>query len=154
MVRKMILSIAATMMISMMAVVGQAQDRVNVVINSVTINRTAASASPGKSRTVFVDFQWLCQPTSSKAKLVTLEVVLETTNTDGKRSTVTKKLKDWTENKPIDTRIDLPMAEGVFAKDFTLTLRGKFQREGSETLMDTSAVKKGTFPPPPPSPKK
>ncbi|MDX2044178.1 MAG: hypothetical protein SF097_23420 [Acidobacteriota bacterium] len=154
MIRRMILSIAVTMMISMLAVAVQAQDRVNVVINSVTINRTAAAVTPGKSRTVFVDFQWLCQPTGAKAKLVTLEVVLETMNTDGKRSTVTKKLKDWTENRPIDTRIDLPMAEGVFAKGFTLTLRGKFQREGTEGLMDTSAVKKGTFPPPPPTPKK
>jgi hypothetical protein len=153
MIRRMILSIAATALISMFVVAAQAQDRVNVVINSVTINRTAAAAAPGKSRTVFVDFQWLCQPTGPAAKLAMLEVVLETMNTDGKRSTITKKLKDWTENKPIDTRIDLPMAEGVFAKDFTLTLRGKFKRDGSEALMDTSAVKKGTFPPPPPAKK-
>lgn len=154
MIRKMILSVVVTMMISMMAVVGQAQDRVNTVINSVTINRAPAATAPGKSRTVVVDFQWLCIPTGKTAKLVSLEAVLETMNTDGKRSMVTKKLLDWTENKPIDTKIDLPMNEGVFAKDFTLTLRGKFKREGSEDLMDTSSVKKGTFPPPPPSPKK
>lgn len=153
MIRKMILSIAATMMISMLAIAAQAQDRVNTVINSVTINRTPAATAPGKSRTVTVDFQWLCIPTGKTAKLVSLEAVLETMNTDGKRSQVVKKLKDWTENKPIDTRIDLPMNEGVFAKDFTLTLRGKFKREGSEELMDTSAVKKGTFPPPPPAKK-
>lgn len=154
MIRKMILSVVVTMMISMMAVVGQAQDRVNTVINSVTINRAPAATAPGKSRTVVVDFQWLCIPTGKTAKLVSLEAVLETMNTDGKRSMVTKKLLDWTENKPIDTKIDLPMNEGVFAKDFTLTLRGKFKREGSEDLMDTSSVKKGTFQPPPPSPKK
>ena len=154
MIRKMILSVVATMLISALAVVAQAQDRVNTVINSVSINRTPAATAPGKSRTVIVDFQWLCIPTGKTAKLVSLEAVLETMNTDGKRSMVTKKLIDWTENKPIDTKIELPMNEGVFAKDFTLTLRGKFKREGSEALMDTSAVKKGTFPPPPPSPKK
>jgi len=44
----------------------------------------------------------------------------------------------------------LPMTEGVFAKSFSLTLKGKFKREGSEELMETSAVKRGTFPPPPP----
>lgn len=149
MIRKTLLPIMATLLISMMASAGQAQDRVNVVINNVTINRTAAAAAPGKSRTVTVDFQWLCLP-QGKAKLVSLEAVLDTMNTDGKRSQITKKLKDWTENKPIDTRLDLPMNEGVFAKDFTLTLKGKFKREGSEELMDTSAVKKGSFPPPPP----
>ena len=154
MIRKMILSVVATMLISALAVVAQAQDRVNTVINSVSINRTPAATAPGKSRTVIVDFQWLCIPTGKTAKLVSLEAVLETMNTDGKRSMVTKKLIDWTENKPIDTKIELSMNEGVFAKDFTLTLRGKFKREGSEALMDTSAVKKGTFPPPPPSPKK
>lgn len=153
MIRKTFLFIAAAMMISMLAVAGQAQDRVNTVINSVTINRTPAATAPGKSRTVTVDFQWLCIPVGKTAKLVSLEAVLETMNTDGKRSQVSKKLIDWTENKPIDTRIDLSMAEGVFAKDFTLTLKGKFKREGSEELMDTSAVKKGSFPPPATPPK-
>ncbi len=152
MIRKLILSATVPMILAMLAVAAQAQDRVNVIINSVTLNRTAAAATPGKSRTVIVDFQWLCQPSGKTAKLVTLEAVLETINTDGKRSTVTKKLKDWTENKPIDTRLDLPMEDGVFAKDFTLTLRGKFQREGSDALMDTGTVKKGSFPPPPSSP--
>lgn len=154
MICRMFLSIAATLVISMLAIAVQAQDRVNIVINSVNINRTAVAATPGKSRAVTVDFQWLCQPTGSTARLVTLEAVLETINTDGKRSQVVKKLKDWTENKPIDSRIDLPMAEGVFAKDFTLTLRGKFQRDGSDALMDTGAVKKGSFPPPATAPKR
>lgn len=154
MIRKMFLSIAATMMVSILAVAAQAPDRVNIVINSVSINRTAATATPGQSRTVTVDFQWLCQPTGKTARLVTLEAVLDTINTDGKRSQVVKKLRDWTENKPIDTRIDLPMADGVFARDFTLTLRGKFQRDGSDDLMDTSAVKRGSFPPPATAPKR
>lgn len=154
MMRKLMLSLAITMTLSLLAVAAQAPDRVNIVINSVNINRTPAASMPGKSRTVTVDFQWLCQPTGPKAKLVMLEAMLETENTDGKSSTVRKKLGDWTENKPIDTRLDLPMTEGVFAKSFSLTLKGKFKREGSEELMETSAVKRGTFPPPPTSTRK
>ena len=153
MIRRLMMFAAITMMLSMVALAQDAEQmngKVTIVINSVTINRTQAPASPGKTRTVTVDFQWLCQPTG-KARLVSLEAMIETINTDGKRSQAGKKLIDWTENRPIDSRLDLPMTDGVFARDFTLTLRGQFKREGSDQLMGVAAVKKGTFPPPPPS---
>src|SRR5581483_4962273 len=88
----------------------------------------------------------------ASARLVELEARLITFNTDGKSTTVTKKLSDWTVNKQIESLIELPMADGVFARNFTLTLKGKFGEGATEQAVST--VKQGSFPLPPDAAKK
>jgi hypothetical protein len=46
----------------------------------------------------------------------------------------------------IDEIIDLPMPEGVFARDFKLTLKGKCRPNNSAELVDVNEVKSGSFP--------
>jgi hypothetical protein len=49
-------------------------------------------------------------------------------------------------NSTVKTQLDLTMPEGVFAKDFTLTLKGSFRKEGIAELQPVSVVKSGSFP--------
>ncbi len=78
------------------------------------------------------------------AKLMELEIVLRTTNTDGKSSMV-----EW--RRPLheltgsSCTLMLPMSEGVFAKDFMVTLRGK-AKLADEIMIQ--ATKQGSFPVP------
>ena len=160
MIRKMMLFAVVPLMISMLAPTGSAQpaakkkgdekkkDNIKLEVLSVTKNDAQAKQIIAeKKRIVPVAFQWLCG-SEGNAKLVELEAVLDTVNTDGTKSQVSKKLVDWTVNKPIDSQIDLPMPDGVFARDFTLTLKGKFQRELVRELVNVGAVKTGNFPVP------
>ncbi len=94
-------------------------------------------------RSIPVRFVWLCG-SEGNAKLTELIAELVTLNTDGKTTRVTKKMVDWTVNKPITSVIDLPMPNDVFAKTFTLQLVGKFSDGVVEKAV--SAVKQGSFP--------
>lgn len=113
-----------------------------VSISSVVKEDANAKVS-GEGRLIPVRFQWLCG-SEGNARLVTLEAKLITLNTDGKQTVVTKRLVDWTVNKPITSVIDLPMANDVFAKNFTLELVGKFHDGVVERAVST--IKQGNFP--------
>lgn len=107
------------------------------------VKEDARAKSVAEGRLIPVRFVWLCGSTNN-AKLLTLEAKLVTLNTDGKTTTVTKKLVDWTVNKPITSLLELPMAKDVFAKNFTLELVGKFTDGRVEHAV--SASKQGSFP--------
>ncbi len=170
MIRKMILLTVSALMISTLSLTALAQskkegrkvvdnvvekkaekvassnDVVKVLIQSVTKNDAGAKKNvDGKSRLVPVSFTWLCG-SEGNAKLAELIAELVTKNTDGSQTRVSKKLVDWTVNKPINSQIDLPMPEGVFAKGFTLTLVGKFKQGDLAELVPVNAVKTGSFP--------
>jgi hypothetical protein len=166
MIRKMILFGAITLMISTLALaqskkeagaikktsdVRRAEEKkgnVTVQILSVTKNDAQAKKlAEAKSRSVPVTFTWLCG-SEGAAKLAELTAELVTRNTDGSTTRVSKRLSDWTVNKPINSLIELPMPEGVFASSFTLTLKGKFKKGLAEDLAEVSAVKSGNFPAP------
>src|SRR4029434_5436454 len=119
-----------------------------IEIRSVVKNDAQAKKSPdGKSLLVPVDFQFICNGTKS-GKFSDLEVVLETVNTDGARSRVIKGIRDGTSNTLREERIELPATVGAFAREFTLTLKGKWRLGDATKLVDVSAVKKGSFPAP------
>jgi len=126
--------------------VASSNDVVKVTIQNVTKNDAGAKKNAdGKSRNVPVNFTWLCG-SQGNAKLHELIAELVTKNTDGSTTRVSKKLVDWRVNTPINSQIDLPMPEGVFAKSFTLTLVGKFKRGDLAELVPVNAVKTGNFP--------
>ncbi|MEP7273706.1 MAG: hypothetical protein ABI882_19565 [Acidobacteriota bacterium] len=128
------------------APIAESNDKVTVTIQNVTKNDAAAKkAADGKSRNVPVTFTWLCG-SQGNAKLAELQARLITLNTDGSQTNVSKKLVDWSVNTPINSQIDLPMPEGVFAKSFTLTLVGKFKKGAVDQLVSISTVKSGSFP--------
>lgn len=116
--------------------------KVTISISQV-IKEDANAKIIAENRLIPVRFVWLCGSTGN-ARLVELEAKLVTLNTDGKTTTVTRKLVDWTVNKPITSVIELPMAKDVFAKNFTLELVGKFTDGKAERAV--SAVKQGSFP--------
>ena len=168
MIRKMILLMVSALMISALSLTALAQnagkkedkkrveqkaakvassnDVVKVTIQSVTKNDAGAKKNAdGKSRNVPVSFTWLCG-SQGNAKLAELIAELVTKNTDGSTTRVSKKIVDWSVNKPINSQIDLPMPEGVFAQSFTLTLVGKFKRGDLAELVPVNAVKTGNFP--------
>lgn len=116
--------------------------KLKITISSVA-KEDANAKTVSEGRLIPVRFVWLCG-SEGNAKLVTLEAKLITLNTDGKQTTVTKKLVDWTVNKPITSVIELPMAKDVFAKNFTLELVGKFHDGVVERAVST--VKQGSFP--------
>lgn len=124
--------------------------KATVTIHEV-VKEDARAKSVAAGRVIPVRFVWLCGSTGN-AKLVTLEARLITLNTDGKQTTVSKKLVDWKVNVPITSVIDLPMANDVFAKNFTLELVGKFTDGKTEQVVSTS--KQGSFPVPNPIAKK
>ncbi|MDQ3011773.1 MAG: hypothetical protein M3X11_13825 [Acidobacteriota bacterium] len=165
MVRKMILFTVSILILSTAALTAFAQnkkaekkvdqvaekiapsnDLVKITIQSVTKNDPGAKQNAdGKSRNVPVSFTWLCG-SQGNAKLAELIAELVTQNTDGSQTRVSKKMVDWRANTPINSQIDLPMPEGVFASSFTLTLVGKFKRGLIDELVDVRAVKSGSFP--------
>ncbi|HEX4950774.1 MAG TPA: hypothetical protein VFZ34_29200 [Blastocatellia bacterium] len=118
--------------------------KVNITISQV-VKEDANAKTIAEGRLIPVRFVWLCGSTNN-AKLLELEAKLITLNTDGKPTTVTKRLVDWTVNKPITSVIELPMAKDVFAKSFTLELVGKFTDGKFEQAVN--AVKQGSFPVP------
>ncbi len=118
--------------------------KLNIIIHEV-VKEDAKAKIIAEGRLIPVRFVWLCGSTGN-AKLAELEAKLITLNTDGKSTTVTKRLTDWTVNKPITSVIDLPMPKDVFAKSFTLELVGKFTDGKFEHAVNAS--KQGNFPVP------
>ncbi len=128
------------------AMAAQAQKKISLEIRNVSRNDAQAKKGlDGKSRLVPVNFQWRRVSTVA-AKLVELEAVLETVNTDGKRSRVSKSITDGTSNTFLQERFDLLLPEGVSARDFKLTLRGKWRAGNAAELIEVSEVKTGNFP--------
>ena len=124
--------------------VAVSNDVVKITIQSVTKNDAGAKKNAdGKTRNVPVNFTWLCG-SQGNAKLHELFAELVTLNTDGSTTRVSKKLVDWRVNTPINSQIDLPMPEGVFAKSFTLTMKGKFRI--ADQIVAESVTKSGVFP--------
>ncbi len=110
-------------------------------------NDLARRSPDGKTRLIPINFQFVCNGTDA-GNFTNLEATLETVNTDGASSRVVKGIKDGTSNTLREERIDLQLAEGVFAREFTLTLRGKWRAGDTSKLNDVSAVRKGSFPAP------
>jgi hypothetical protein len=125
-----------------------AQKKVGIEIRNVSKNDAQAKKGLNdKGRLVPVNFQFICNATGT-VKFSHLEAVLETTNTDGSRTRVIKGITDGTSNTLREESIDLPMPDGVFARDFKLTLRGKFRLGNAANLSQVSEVKIGNFPVP------
>src|SRR5262245_14604351 len=96
-----------------------AQKKAGIEIRNVSNNDAQANKGLNdKGRLVPVNFQFICNGTGA-GKFSNLEAVLETVNTDG-----------------------------VFARDFKLTLRGKFRHGNAANLIEVSEVKTGGFPVP------
>ena len=94
-------------------------------------------------RAVPVDVRRLVKvPTGTK--LLEIKAVLETRNTDGRTS---RGEAVWTAlAEDFTSIVMLPMEEGVFAKDFTLTLIAKTRI--LDRFLDERVTKSGTFPVP------
>ena len=143
-VTSLILSLALISAIS--PVYAQGKKQISIEIRNVVKNDNySRKSSDGKSRFFHINFQFICNGTDA-GKFSNLEAVLETVNTDGARSRAIKGIQDGTSNTLREERIEIQAPEGVFARDFTLTLKGKW-RVGNETkLVELSAVRKGSFP--------
>jgi hypothetical protein len=92
-----------------------------------------------------VIFQFVCNETGA-GRFTDLEVTLETVNNNGAKSRVIKGIQDGTSNTLREERVELSLAEGVFAREFTLTLKGKLRVGNGAKPVDVSGVKKGSFP--------
>jgi hypothetical protein len=125
-----------------------AQKKASIEIRNVSKNDVQANKGLNDNgRLTPVNFQFICKGTDG-GKFSNLEAVLETVNTDGARSRVIKRISDGTSNTLREERIELPTPDGVFARDFKLTLRGKFRLGNGANLMEVSEVKTGSFPAP------
>ncbi|MGH9838762.1 MAG: hypothetical protein ACREEM_08260 [Blastocatellia bacterium] len=119
--------------------------RVEIVILSVTKEDANAKPNPKSAgRLVPVKIQWKTSPWKG-ARLVELEARLTTSNTDKSNAEVKKTLQVTGAG---DTLL-LPMPDGVFAKEFKLTLTGKCSftdKNGVSGAATSRATKTGTFP--------
>jgi hypothetical protein len=124
------------------------KDGFSLEIRNVFRKDDLAKKSPdGKTRLTPISFQFVFNGTEAGA-FTNLEAVLETVNTDGARSRVVKGIQDGTSNTLREDRIDLQTPEGVFAREFTLTIRGKWRAGDASKTTDVNAVRKGSFPAP------
>jgi len=126
--------------------------RPTIIIDEVVKKDVEAKPNPnGAGRLVPVDVRWDAK-LPAEAKLVELEAALKTVNTDGKTSTVKKliPIEDFVPGKRVGVggTIMLPMADGIFAKEFSLTLKGKFRivDNGASKIIAESVTKSGSFP--------
>lgn len=113
-----------------------------VEITIVNITKKDAMAKPlpdGTGRVIPVDVQW---KTEGDARLVNLEAVLKTTNTDGTNTEAKLMLNE----KMTSGTLMLKMPNDVFAREYTLTLSGKCVWEGGQGT--SRASKSGAFPVP------
>ncbi|HZS07048.1 MAG TPA: hypothetical protein VFD58_19585 [Blastocatellia bacterium] len=130
------------------------QQAAEIKILNVTKEDAAAKKNPnGPGRIIPVKLQWTTR-TWPGAKLVELEVVLRTTNTDGSNTEV-KKLMPIEDARPgavvaQNGTLMLPMPDDVFAQEFTLTLNSKcsFRENGVLRTATSRAIKSGAFPVP------
>lgn len=111
---------------------------VEITIVNVTKKDAMAKPSPdGMGRVIPVDVQW---KTAGDARLVNLEAMLKTSNTDG----TTTEVKMMLNEKMTSGTLMLKMANDVFAREYTLTLTGKCVWEGGQGT--SKASKSGSFP--------
>ena len=116
----------------------KAMAAVEITIVNVTKKDAMAKASPdGTGRVIPVDVQW---KTMGEAKLMNLEAVLKTSNTDG----TTTEVKMMLNEKMTSGTLMLQMPNDVFAREYTLTLMGKCVWEGGQGT--SKASKSGVFP--------
>ena len=114
---------------------------VEITIVNVTKKDAMAKTSPdGTGRVIPVDVQWKA---FGDARLVNLEAVLKTSNTDGTNTEV----KMMFDEKATQGTLMLKMPNDVFAKEYSLTLTGKCVWEGGQGT--SKASKSGAFPLPP-----
>ncbi|MFN0109727.1 MAG: hypothetical protein ACKVZH_12810 [Blastocatellia bacterium] len=151
MIRKMTQFVMFAMFaLSLMALPVMAQGKkkertssIPVEITIVNVTKKDAMAKPlpdGTGRVIPVDVQW---KTAGDAKLVNLEAVLKTSNTDG----TTTEVKKMLDEKMTQGTLMLKMPNDVFAREFTLTFSGKCVWEGGQGT--SKASKSGAFPLPP-----
>ena len=111
---------------------------VEITIVNVTKKDAMAKPSPdGMGRVIPVDVQW---KTAGDAKLINLEAIMKTSNTDG----TTTEVKMMLNEKMTSGTLMLKMPNDVFAREYTLTLMGKCVWEGGQGT--SKASKSGTFP--------
>lgn len=111
---------------------------VEITIVNVTKKDAMAKPSPdGMGRVIPVDVLW---KTAGDAKLINLEAILKTSNTDG----TTTEVKMMLNEKMTSGTLMLKMPNNVFAREYTLTLMGKCVWEGGQGT--SKASKSGTFP--------
>lgn len=111
---------------------------VEITIVNVTKKDAMAKPSPdGMGRVIPVDVQW---KTAGEAKLINLEAILKTSNTDG----TTTEVKMMLNEKMTSGTLMLKMPNDVFAREYTLSLMGKCVWEGGQGT--SKASKSGTFP--------
>lgn len=113
-----------------------------VEITIVNVIKKDAMAKPlpdGSGRTIPVDVQW---KTMGEARLINLEAVLKTSNTDG----TTTEVKMMLNEKMTSGTLMLKMPNDVFAREYTLSLMGKCVWEGGQGT--SKASKSGAFPVP------
>jgi len=149
MIRKMIqFAILATFGVMVLAMPTMAQSKkearkqIPVEITILNVTKKDAMAKPlpnGKGRIIPVEVQW---KTDGDARLVNLEAVLKTSNTDGTITEVKKMLNE----KMTQGTLMLEMPESVFAREFMLTMTGKCVWEGGQGT--SRASKNGAFPVP------
>lgn len=111
-----------------------------VEITIVNVTKKDAMAKPlpdGSGRVIPVDLQW---KTAGDARLVNLEAVLKTSNTDG----TTTEVKKMLDEKMTSGTLMLQMPNDVFAREYTLTFSGKCVWEGGQGT--SRASKSGAFP--------
>lgn len=147
MIRKMIQLAVVAMVGLILAVPGMAQSKkeikksgipVQITIINITKKDAMAKPSPdGNGRVIPVDLQW---KTEGDARLMTLEAMLKTSNTDGTTSEVKMMLNE----KMTSGTLMLKMPNDVFAREYSLTLTGKCVWEGGQGT--SKATKSGAFP--------
>lgn len=149
MIRKLTLfAVFAMFVLSVMALPTLAQGKKNekrgtgipVEITIVNVTKKDAMAKPspdGMGRVIPVDVQW---KTAGDAKLINLEAILKTSNTDG----TTTEVKMMLNEKMTSGTLMLKMPNDVFAREYTLSLMGKCVWEGGQGT--SKASKSGTFP--------
>ncbi len=117
---------------------------VDVTILNVIKKDADAKPNPkGEGRLVPVMISWK-NKLSPGAKLMELEAVLKTSNTDNSNTTVTKMLGLTDTNETLM----LPMPEGVFAKEFVLRIKSKCGANvnGANRVISSEKIKSGVFP--------
>lgn len=119
---------------------GDIQLGAEVMILNVMKDDAAAKPNPnGAGRLVPVKVEWKVK-LSRGAKLMELEAMLSTTNTDNSMTKVSKMLSLAANSETIM----LPMPEGVFAKDFVLKINAKCATASGRTVSSTE-TKTGMF---------
>jgi hypothetical protein len=122
-----------------------AQKKVSIEIKNISRNDAQAKKTPdGNSILVPIQFQFVCNGTDA-GRFFDIEAVVETVNTDGARSRVSKRIADGTSNTLREERIGILLPEGVFAREFKLTIRGKWRVGNAANLIEVSEVKTGSF---------